>query len=140
MSKRKDLPYRPGRGAHWLKSKCVQRQEFVILGYVPSTTASGSVGSVLVGYRDKGKLIYVGRVGTGWSMDQARLLRADIEKVLSLKPTLGKTLPAGANKVACWAEPRLLCEIESAAELIMACFVHRHSRGSGKQTSPGNRS
>lgn len=112
VSKRKDLPYRPGRGAHWLKSKCVQRQEFVILGYVPSTTASGSVGSVLVGYQDKGKLIYAGRVGTGWSMDQARLLRADIEKVLSIKPTLGKTLPAGADKGVCWAEPRLLCEIE----------------------------
>ena len=95
-----------------MKSKCVQRQEFVILGYVPSTTASGSVGSVLVGYQDKGKLIYAGRVGTGWSMDQARLLRADIEKVLSIKPTLGKTLPAGADKGVCWAEPRLLCEIE----------------------------
>ena len=39
ISKRVDLPYRSGRGDHWLKSKCVERQEFVILGYVPSTVS-----------------------------------------------------------------------------------------------------
>ena len=46
ISKRKDLPYRSGRGEHWLKSKCRESQEFVILGYVPSTAASKSVGSL----------------------------------------------------------------------------------------------
>ncbi len=112
LSKRKDLSYRPGRGEHWLKSKCARRQEFVILGYVPSAAASGSVGSVLLGYQDKGKLIYAGRVGTGWSADQARSLRADIEKIASTKPTFGKSLPAGADKGVRWAEPRLVCEIE----------------------------
>ncbi len=112
VSKRKDLPYRSGRGGHWLKSKCVRRQEFVILGYVSSAAASGSVGSVLLGYQDKGKLIYAGRVGTGWSADQARSLRADIEKVASTKPTFGKALPAGADKGVRWAEPRLVCQIE----------------------------
>jgi len=112
VSKRRDLPYRPGRGEHWLKSKCVQRQEFVILGYVPSTAASGSVGSVLLGYQDKGKLIYAGRVGTGWSTAQARSLRADIERVASGRPSLGKALPAGADKGVRWAEPQLVCEIE----------------------------
>jgi bifunctional non-homologous end joining protein LigD len=112
VSKRKDLPYRPGRGEHWLKSKCVERQEFVILGYVPSTAASGSVGSIPLGYYDGEKLIYAGRVGTGWSADQARSFRNDIEKILSAKPSFGKKLPAGADKGVRWAEPRLVCEIE----------------------------
>src|ERR1700686_83557 len=80
VSKRKDLPYRPGRGEHWLKSKCVERQEFVILGYVPSTAASGSVGSIPLGYYDDEKLIYAGRVGTGWSAGPARTLPQQIEK------------------------------------------------------------
>jgi bifunctional non-homologous end joining protein LigD len=111
-SKRKGLPYRPGRGEHWLKSKCVERQEFVILGYVPSTAASGSVGSIPLGYHDGGNLIYAGRVGTGWSADQARSLRNDIEKILSAKPSFGKKLPAGADKGVRWAKPRLVCEIE----------------------------
>jgi bifunctional non-homologous end joining protein LigD len=112
VSKRRDLPYRPGRGEHWLKSKCVERQEFVILGYVPSTAASGSVGSIPLGYYDGEKLIYAGRVGTGWSAGQARSLRNDIEKIHSVKPNFGTKLPAAADKGVRWAEPRLVCVIE----------------------------
>jgi len=44
VSKRKAAPYRPGRGSHWLKIKCVAAQEFVILGYVPSTAGASFVG------------------------------------------------------------------------------------------------
>src|SRR5262249_10143143 len=50
VSKRRDLPYRSGRGEHWLKTKCVQAQEFVITGYVPSTAGAGFVGSLALGY------------------------------------------------------------------------------------------
>jgi bifunctional non-homologous end joining protein LigD len=67
VSKRKDLPYRSGRGDHWLKIKCTEAQEFVILGYVPSTAGAAFVGSLALGYYDHGKLVYAGRVGTGWS-------------------------------------------------------------------------
>src|SRR4029077_4055468 len=63
ISKRADLPYRSGRGDHWLKSKCLERQEFVILGYIPSTVTSRSVGSLALGYHDNGNLLYAGRVG-----------------------------------------------------------------------------
>jgi len=83
----------------------------VILGYVPSTAASGSVGSILLGYYDGEKFIYAGRVGTGWSAGQARSLRND-EKILSGKPNFGQRLPAGADKGVRWAKPRLVCEIE----------------------------
>ena len=67
---------------------------------------------MLLGYQDKGKLIYAGRVGTGWSAAQARSLRPDIERVASCKPSFGKALPAGADKGVRWAEPQLVCEIE----------------------------
>ncbi len=112
ISKRADLPYRSGRGDHWLKSKCVERQEFVILGYVPSTVSSRSIGSLVLGYHDSGKLIYAGRVGTGWSTDQARSLRDELEKINSTKPQFIKPLPAGAEKGVRWTEPGLVCEIE----------------------------
>jgi len=75
VSKRADMPYRPGRGDHWFKSKCLERQEFIILGYIPSTAASRSVGSLALGYHDNQNLAYAGRVGTGWSQEQARSLR-----------------------------------------------------------------
>ena len=58
VSKRKDFSYRPGRGTHWLKSKCVERQEFVILGYIPSRAAPGAIASLLLGYYDRGELAY----------------------------------------------------------------------------------
>lgn len=112
VSKRKDLPYRSGRGDHWLKSKCSERQEFVVLGYVASTAASRSVGSLVLGYYDAGILVYAGRVGTGWSGDQARSLRDDLEKINSKKPQFTNPLPLGAEKGVRWADPRLVCEIE----------------------------
>lgn len=112
VSKRIDVPYRPGRGEHWLKTKGVLRQEFVILGYIPSTSAKGSVGSLVLGLYDQKVLQYVGRVGTGFSAEQARSLREEIEKIAQTKPKLGRPLPAGADKGVHWAEPRLVCEVE----------------------------
>lgn len=85
VSKRRDVGYTPGRSGRWLKSKCVERQEFVIVGYIPSTAAIGSVGSALLAYHQDGKLIYAGRVGTGWSMKEAKELRDDLETLRLLR-------------------------------------------------------
>ena len=112
ISKRKDLPYRPGRGHHWFKAKCMQSQEFVILGYVASTAASGAIGSLALGYHADGKLTYAGRVGTGWSEALAKSLRKELDKIRAAKPALAKPLPAGAEKGVVWVEPRLVCEVE----------------------------
>ena len=102
---------RPGRGDHWLKAKGVLRQEFIILGYIPSTAAKGTVGALLLGYFDQGTLMYAGRVGTGYSGDQARWFRKEFDKIASAKPKLGNTLPAGAEKSVRWAKPQLVGEI-----------------------------
>jgi bifunctional non-homologous end joining protein LigD len=107
-----DLPYRSGRGDHWLKSKCLERQEFIILGYITSTAASRSVGSLALGYYDKQNLVYAGRVGTGWSQQQARSLRDQLETISAIKPSFAKPLPAGTEKDVRWVKPRLVCEIE----------------------------
>jgi bifunctional non-homologous end joining protein LigD len=113
VSKHKDLPYRSGRGEHWLKIKCAHAQEFVILGYVPSTAGAGFVGSLALGYYDDNrKLIYAGRVGTGWSHELSKSLRKMIENLHAAKPAFGKPLPAGAEKGVRWARPHLVCEVE----------------------------
>jgi bifunctional non-homologous end joining protein LigD len=112
VSKQVDLPYRQGRGDHWLKSKCLERQEFIVLGYIPSTAASRSVGSLALGYHDHQDLVYAGRVGTGWSQVLARELRDELETIRAPQPPLAKPLPAGAEKSVRWVEPRLVCEIE----------------------------
>jgi bifunctional non-homologous end joining protein LigD len=112
VSKRKKEPYRSGRGEHRIKTKCVERQEFVILGYVPSSVSKGSVGSLVVGYYEGGKLMYAGRVGTGFSAGVARSLRQQLDKIKAAKPAFGKPLPAGAEKGVIWAQPRLVAEVE----------------------------
>ena len=112
ISKRKDLPYKAGRGEHWFKAKCQQSQEFVILGYIPSTAASGAVGALALGYYSGAELVYAGRVGTGWSADLATSLRTELDKIKAKKPALRKALPAGAEKGVVWTEPRLVGEVE----------------------------
>jgi bifunctional non-homologous end joining protein LigD len=112
VSKRKDLGYRSGRSDCWLKAKCQQSQEFVILGYVRSTAASRAVGSLALGYYDGGELVYAGRVGTGWSLSVAGSLYGELDKSKAAKPALRDALPAGAEKGVVWTEPGLVCVVE----------------------------
>jgi len=113
VSKRKDRPYRAGRSDDWVKSKCVARQEFVVLGYSPSTVAAGAVGALLLGYYDGGKLIYAGRVGTGWSGAEAQALKQALEEIAGDKPAFGKPLPDGVDiRGVRWAVPRLVADVQ----------------------------
>ncbi len=111
VSKRRDLSYRSGRGEHWLKAKCTQSEEFVIIGYVPSTAASRAIGALALGYYAEDELVYAGRVGTGWSMDMAASLYADLDAIKGARPQFYDPLPAGAEKGVVWVAPRLVCEI-----------------------------
>ena len=65
----RDQPYLPGRGHDWLKVKCIQREEFVIGGYTEPGGARHGFGALLVGYHERGsrRLLYAGKVGTGYS-------------------------------------------------------------------------
>ena len=67
VSKRRDKPYQPGRGLTWVKTKCLLRQEFVIGGFTDPEGARVGIGALLVGVHDGARLIYAGKVGTGYS-------------------------------------------------------------------------
>jgi bifunctional non-homologous end joining protein LigD len=112
ISKRVDLPYCSGRGEHWVKSKCVLREEFVIVGYVPSTAMDNAVGSLVLAYYDKDQLIYAGRAGTGFSEDQAAELCLKLEQIRADKPQFAVPLPPGVDKGVRWVSPELVSEIE----------------------------
>ena len=61
-----DAPYAPGNRGFWRKSKCLNRQEFVIVGWTDPEGSRPYLGALLLGYyTDDGRLIYAGRVGTG---------------------------------------------------------------------------
>ena len=112
VSKRKDKPYIGGRGPHWLKTKCTQRQEFVIAGYVPSTTSTKSVGSLVMGLHENGALVHVGRVGTGFTEVLAHSLWRELDARKRATPPFAAKLPADAVRGVRWAEPQLVAEVE----------------------------
>jgi bifunctional non-homologous end joining protein LigD len=67
IGKEADCPYTSGRTKRWLKLKCSLEQEFVIGGWTDPEGSRSSFGSLLVGYYARGKLIYAGKVGTGYT-------------------------------------------------------------------------
>jgi bifunctional non-homologous end joining protein LigD len=81
ISKRKDTPYRPGRGTDWLKVKCVKKEEFVIGGYTDPEGSRLGFGALLLGYFDQdGSLTYSGRVGTGFDRAWQKSLKRDLSR------------------------------------------------------------
>jgi bifunctional non-homologous end joining protein LigD len=112
VSKRKNAPYRSGRGQHWLKIKCTKRQEFVVGGWSPSRHGR-SFGSLLIGYFERGRLVYAGRVGTGF--DEARLasLGAELARLASAECPF-EAVPRSVARSARWVEPKLVAEIDFA--------------------------
>jgi bifunctional non-homologous end joining protein LigD len=114
VSKRRTEPYRPGRSRSWLKSKCRNREEFVIVGFTDPEGSREGFGALLVGYYDgQGKLRYAGRVGTGFNTGQLIQLHRRLEALARPDPTV--TLPKGiSRKGVHWIEPRLVAEVEFA--------------------------
>src|SRR5437870_10706241 len=73
ISKRADAPYSPGNRGLWVKVKCQNRGEFVVVGWTDPEGARPWVGALLLAYYDPdGRLVYAGRVGAG--IDHAELV------------------------------------------------------------------
>jgi len=111
VSKRLDAPYRSDRGDAWVKSKCRAGHEVVIGGW---TGERGQLRSLLVGVNRDGRLIYTGRVGTGFGRDKVGRVLPRLEKVETDKsPFSGPGAPRKEANVH-WARPELVAEIEFA--------------------------
>lgn len=110
VSKRADAPYRSGRGKDWLKIKCLRGEEFVIGGYSRSTVKGKPFSSLLLGTFDADKLIYAGKVGTGFDSTDFNTL-AKRFKPLERSASSFEEVPTVERKDAVWLEPKLVCEI-----------------------------
>ncbi len=112
IAKRADDPYRGERTRSWLKIKCLKRQEFVIGGWSPSAKRKG-FASLLVGAWENGKLLYRGRVGTGFNQDMLEELGAMLQK-LERKTSPFAAVPEEFARNAHWVRPELVAEIAYA--------------------------
>ena len=111
VSKRRDLPHSAGRHGGWVKTKCTKRQEFVIGGFTDPEGARKGLGALLVGYYEGARLVFAGKVGTGFTHKGALDLRARLDGI-EQKECPFEPLPAGwLGRNAHWAKPRLVCEV-----------------------------
>jgi bifunctional non-homologous end joining protein LigD len=129
VSKLRDSPYRSGRGKNWVKSKCAARQEFVVCGFVPSTTSHTAVGSLVLGYYDGKALIQAGRVGTGFTERLAQSLFKTLNKIRSDDSPFSKKLPPEAARGVHFVRPELVAEVSFAGWTAERSLRHASFRG-----------
>jgi bifunctional non-homologous end joining protein LigD len=111
VAKKLDCPYMPGvRASHWIKVKNVRTQDVVIGGWTPGEGGrSSTMGSLAVGVMEDGRLVYSGKVGTGFTEQTLALLKRELEPLRSdSSPFSGRQPPRGTIYV----EPRLVAHVE----------------------------
>lgn len=121
MAKRADAAYINARSEHWLKLKCAQRQEFIVIGYTERSSGGADFGSLLLGYHDEhGKLCYAGNVGTGWDSRTRSELYQRMLAIETSKPPTGIMPPkrgrwtTRAEGIEHWLKPQLVVEAHFA--------------------------
>lgn len=116
IGKRADSPYSGRRSPDWVKLKCKQRQEFVVVGYTDPKGSRSGFGALLLALHDddSGQLRYAGKVGTGFSTATLASIHARLKPLQITKPALAKP-PTGAEaRGVHWLQPQLLAEVAYA--------------------------
>jgi bifunctional non-homologous end joining protein LigD len=127
ISKRADAPYHSERNENWLKIKAVQKGKFPVVGFVKDPTG---VAALYLGQQEGKELVYMGKVGTGWSRTVSSQIRKQLDTVVSPKSKL--TRPIRKPK-ATWVEPKFYADVEyrdiTSEGLLRASSFKRLSRG-----------
>jgi bifunctional non-homologous end joining protein LigD len=113
IAKRADARYASGRGRAWLKIKCGAAQEFVIVGWRPSSRGR-PFSSILLGLHEGGVLRYAGRVGSGFSERELADLSARFARLARRTPAVEGEIPAAVRRDAHWLKPELVAHVEFA--------------------------
>jgi bifunctional non-homologous end joining protein LigD len=106
VSKNAQAPYRSYRNEGWLKIKTVQQGKFPVIGFVKDPTG---VAALYLGKREGKDLVYMGKVGTGWSRTVSSQIRKQLDAVVSPKSKLTKPIK---KPKATWVEPTFFADVE----------------------------
>src|SRR6267143_2713459 len=126
IGKQRGSVYEPGRrSGSWIKLKCVNQQEFVIGGYTPPGGSRRYFGSLRVGYYDKERLLFAGKVGTGFDTKSLaalyKKLRAEVRDSCPFADLPSKQAgqwvqgitPSEMRKYT-WVNPKFVCQVKFA--------------------------
>ncbi len=109
MAKRQSAPYVSRRTDTWVKIKCGQRQEFVVLGCTQPKGKRAGFGALLLGVHDAdGRLHYAGRVGTGFDDHTLTTLKKQLDALKTAEKPVTTSTGGGAVQ---WVKPELIVEV-----------------------------
>lgn len=108
VAKEASAPYVEARSRYWLKVKVHQEDEFIIVGYTPPNGARKYIGALLLAGYHKGKLQYVGKVGTGFSQERLKELYQIFKKLKRATPAVVNPL---RERDVTYLEPKLVAQI-----------------------------
>ena len=115
IGKRAGSTYVSKRSNSWVKIKCKNRQEFIIVGFTDPKGARSGFGALLLGlHNDEGELHYAGKVGTGFNQVTLKSLHATLKPLEIGKSPLAKAPPPADVRGAHWLKPELMCEVAYA--------------------------
>jgi bifunctional non-homologous end joining protein LigD len=126
IAKRPDSPYEPDRrSGAWVKCKLLAEQEFVIGGFTAPQHSRQHFGAILVGYYQRKKLLYAGKVGTGFDQASLSSLHAKFMRLrrpscpfenlpMEGKPRFGEGMGRSAMAKVTWLRPNLVAQIRFA--------------------------
>jgi bifunctional non-homologous end joining protein LigD len=111
ISKRRADPYHPGRHPSWTKAKCLRGQEVVIGGFTDMEGTRDMLGAMLAGTYEGDRLVFGGKVGTGWTMEASRSLRRELARRETPECPFTPRPPGWLGKHAHWIRPELVASV-----------------------------
>jgi ATP-dependent DNA ligase len=114
-----DAPYRPGDRGIWVKSKCLNREEFVVVGWTAPEGSRPHIGALLLGYyTEDGQLRYAGRAGTGITDKELKRLGGVLTPLQTPKMPLAQAPPRDSRfgsplklSRVHWVRPQIVVEV-----------------------------
>src|SRR5712691_4431348 len=114
-----DRPYAPGDRGIWVKSKCLNREEFVVVGWTDPEGSRSHIGVLLLGYyTDDGRLHYAGRAGTGMTAKELKRLAGVLEPLQVPRMPLAQPPPRDSRfgsplklSRVHWVRPEMVVEL-----------------------------
>ena len=110
LAKRAASPYTHGRAKDWLKFKCSNEQEFIVIGWTEPRGGRSGLGALLVGYHEDGELRFGGKVGTGFNEQTLTKLSARLRRLERTTSPLRDTKGIAVKGVH-WVRPQLVAQV-----------------------------